>query len=159
MNTFKIELELPCEVSFKRCGHAVTYRLDNKPAAILAMLAEHGLIQKVGDAGAGKDETEGLAKMNQTDDTLVKGDWGVKRGASDGMSGMEKAAFQLYVDAQPWGKKVKADDKRAQTQPRWDAMADADKQVWLDEARDEADRAKAAEERRARLAATLNIKV
>ena len=179
---FTIEIQLPDAASFKRAGAERTFALKGLDASIIAELVVHGLTQKVGDAAAGASaqaygegwddltreqkkawaddpknaasiEAGGIAAMQKVHDALMAGDWGVKRAAAGGLSGIEKAAFQMFVDAQPWGKKIKADAKREQMQPAWDAMADDEKVMWLNEAQDEADRLKAAEERRARLAA------
>ena len=111
----------------------------------------NSVAKKLRDEGA---EVDGAALFADRDKQARNGEVSRRRSA-DGMSGTEKAAFQLFVDAQAWGKKIKADTKRERMQPVWDEMPDEQKKVWMQDARDEADRQKAAQERRARLAAAV----
>jgi hypothetical protein len=156
---FQITITLPAVVTFKRAGEERSFALEGMDASIIAELVAHGLTQKIGDAAAGKEGEEAAASMAKVHDALMRGDWGVRRAAADGMNAIEKAAFQMFTDAQAWPKKTKAEAKREQAQPLWDALSADARAAWLQEAQDEADRAKAAEERRARLAASLAINV
>lgn len=75
MSTFKIEITPLAEIGFNRSGVAFVADVTKLPIDILARLVEHGIIQKVGDAAAGKAEAEAKTAMQAVWDRLCDGEW------------------------------------------------------------------------------------
>lgn len=99
----QITINLPAEIGIARAGTSVTVDVTKISATIWARLAEHGLVQKVGDSAAGSAKASEEAGMPQTDfarqvmlktlDTLMKGDWGVAR--ASGVDEFTKVGLRL----------------------------------------------------------------
>jgi hypothetical protein len=85
MSTFKIEIELFNEFGFARSGQSMTVDPSKLPASIVAELVMHGIVQKVGDAAAGKDGTDAKDAMAAVWERLANGEWTGRKpgGASD----------------------------------------------------------------------------
>lgn len=79
MTTFNVTIALPESVTFVRAGLTVTYSMIDFTSEIIAELCEHGLVQKIGDAAAGKPADEAKPAMDKVWDALRRGDWGVRR--------------------------------------------------------------------------------
>ncbi len=79
MTKFTIDVGV---VQFKRGGQVMTVDMGQFPTDIIAQLAMHGAIQKIGDAAAGKEGNDALIAMNAVIDTLKAGDWGRTRGGT-----------------------------------------------------------------------------
>ena len=151
MSTFKIEIELFPEFGFARSGQSMTVDVSALPASILAELAMHGIVQKVGDAAAGKEGDEARTAMQAVWDRLLTGEWTGRKpgGASDEHGAYRKHIRDIMRPA------VKARDGKATVESidaAFDAMAD-DKQNAVVKT------AKARAEREAAEAASLSIEL
>jgi len=120
-----IELNVPESVSFKRAGHNVTFSLKDLPDHIMAELIAHGLTQKVGDAAAGKEGEEALAKMEMTYDALKQGEWGVRRSAAPGLTALETRMAELVAGQMDFDKGTKKAVKIEAAQARIAEMPEA----------------------------------
>lgn len=88
-----ITINLPDSIGIARAGTSVTVDVTKIPAEIWARLAEHGLIQKVGDAAAGSKVNAAEANMPEISyargvmlkvyDQLAQGTWGASRGSAE----------------------------------------------------------------------------
>jgi hypothetical protein len=128
--SFKIEIELPDWCEFVRAGQEMQLPVTHLPPAILAELVLHGIAQKVGDAAAGKDEEEGLAKMGAVWDALCQGAWGTRRAAAPRAT---RAIGHRRDVLQAWWKKwtgvpfkrVKGESDNDRLDAQWSELSEA----------------------------------
>lgn len=90
-----VTINLPTEFDFRRSG--VVFRCD--PSALspemIVQLVLHGIVQKVGDSAAGKDEQAATDAMNATWANLAAGDWGKTReGSSDPLASYRQGVMR-----------------------------------------------------------------
>lgn len=79
-----ITINIPTEFDFRRSGVVFRCNPSALPSTIIEQLVLHGIVQKVGDSAAGKNEADAKTAMQSTWDTLASGDWGKTRaGDSD----------------------------------------------------------------------------
>lgn len=108
-------------VVIKRAGKEIVADLSRINDTIKERLAVHGLIQKVGDAAAGKAGDEAEAAMLKVLDALYGGEWGRERGTSVGMSREDRVRESLIrkairKDEKAWKAfKLQDDEKQAET--------------------------------------------
>ena len=108
----KVTIEIPETVTFVRAGVECEYALASLPVDMIAELAAHGLIQKVGDAAAGKSGDEATAAMAKVHDALTQGNWGVKRATGSGGDGLDDlqrtmvAVADESITAKTWKAKI-----------------------------------------------------
>lgn len=70
-----ITIELPAEISFTRAGQVFTVAAGNFNSNIVKELAIHGMVQKIGDAAAGKSDAAALEAMQAVYTRLSNGEW------------------------------------------------------------------------------------
>lgn len=100
---FKIEVELPETVEFRRAGYDMAVRLTDFPPEILAQAVAHGLVQTIGDAASAA--ASGHYETNRPDDspdwkTLPKADkakWATEHALAIAEYG--KALMDKRIDA------------------------------------------------------------
>jgi hypothetical protein len=130
----QITIEIPETVTFVRAGAEREYTLASLPVEMIQELTMHGLVQKVGDAAAGKSGDDATAAMDKVHDALREGNWGVKRSGSggDGLTDIQRAIIAIAdesIPAKDWKRKIDgwADmttlERRA---AKWAILADMD---------------------------------
>ena len=141
MNTFKIEIELPTEFSFSRSGQPMTVNPADLSPAMCAEYLCHGIVQKVGDSGAGKEGKEAKDAMVTTW-TRTSGPAGEWTGRKPGGASDEHGAYRKHI-RDIMRPAVKARDGKATIESideAFDGLADAKRDAVVKTAKARAER-------------------
>lgn len=135
-----VTINLPTEFDFRRSGVVFRCEPGKLPTDIIQQLVLHGIVQKVGDSAAGKEETAATAAMQSTWDTLVSGDWGKTRsGESDPLASYRQGVMRDLLknddDQTGWKTYRAIKDAKARVAHLDQLIADQDDdmQAWIEE--------------------------